>query len=210
MNDTVVGILLAGIVIIGIVVFMFSSDTSVTDTKNQAAETSVTNQVVDDAAGLDSSVDTQMMVGGEIMQPTSDIVSNVASASNLTTAAAAIKAAGLTETLQGPGPFTVFVPSNSAFERLPAGMVDMLIDNNNNEQLTNVLTYHVVMGEYTAADFTDNQELITVQGEVITVGKSTAGSLSINGSAQIETADVISSNGVFFVIDSVLMPEEVN
>lgn len=147
-----------------------------------------------------------VMVGGAMMTPNRDIVANAMDADNVTTVVAAVKAAGLVETLQGPGPFTVFAPNNAAFEKLPAGTVDTLLKPENKAQLASILTYHVVAGRYTSADLRDGQTLKTVNGGTITIGKAN-GKITVNGSAMVETADVISSNGVTFVIDSVLMPK---
>lgn len=147
-----------------------------------------------------------VMVGGAMMTPNRDIVANAMDAKNVTTVVAAVKAAGLVETLQGPGPFTVFAPNNAAFEKLPAGTVETLLKPENKAQLAGILTYHVVPGRYTSADLKDGQTLKTVQGDTITIGKVN-GKIVVNGSAMVETADVISSNGVTFVIDSVLMPK---
>ncbi len=148
-----------------------------------------------------------VMVGGALMTPDRDIVANAMNASNVTTVVAAVKAAGLVETLQGAGPFTVFAPDNAAFEKLPAGTVDMLLKPENKAKLVDILTYHVVAGRYTAADLKDGMMLTTVEGKMIKIGKSANGTITINGSAMVETPDVISSNGVTFVIDSVLMPQ---
>lgn len=147
-----------------------------------------------------------VMVGGAMMVKSKDIVDNVASASNVTTVVAAVKAAGLVETLKGTGPFTVFAPNNAAFEKLPKGTVENLLKPENKAMLAKILTYHVVAGRYTSADLTDGQMLKTVQGETIKISKSANGTITINGTAMVETADVISSNGVTFVIDTVLMP----
>lgn len=214
-NNTVIGIIVAAIVVVGIIVYMLSGDVDILDTENQNQldENNVTNQTAaDDEEDVeaDASAPNGTTVGGAVLLPSRDIISNAVLASNISTAVEAIEAAGLVGTLQGPGPFTVFIPNNAAFEKLPSMMVNTLMNSDDTELLTDVLTYHVVMGEYTTADLTNNQELITVQGEIITVSKSAAGSLSINGSAQVETADVISSNGVIFIINSVLVPEDVN
>ncbi|MDQ3076268.1 MAG: fasciclin domain-containing protein [bacterium] len=147
-----------------------------------------------------------VMVGGAAMLPSRDIVDNAVLANNVTTVVAAVKAAGLVETLKSAGPFTVFAPNNSAFEKLPAGTVETLLKPENKKTLTSILTYHVVSGRYTSADLTDGQMLTTVNGQKITI-KKMDGKIWINGSAMVETADVISSNGVTFVIDSVLMPK---
>ncbi len=146
-------------------------------------------------------------VGGAMMVPSKDIVDNASNANNVTTLVAAVKAAGLVETLKGPGPFTVFAPTNQAFDKLPAGTVDTLLMPENKDMLTKVLTYHVVSGRYLAKDLRDGQMLTTVEGQMLRVTKN-GDRVSINGSAMIETADVISSNGITHVIDSVLMPQE--
>src|SRR6202167_419936 len=96
--------------------------------------------------------DKTTMVGGEAMYPTKDIVDNAVNSKDHTTLVAAVKAAGLVDTLKGPGPFTVFAPTNTAFDKLPAGTVDTLLKPENKDQLTKVLTYHVVSGSMTAAD----------------------------------------------------------
>lgn len=146
-------------------------------------------------------------VGGAMMLPSMDIVDNAAKASNVTTLVAAVGAAGLVDTLKGPGPFTVFAPTNGAFEKLPAGTIDTLLMPENKDMLTGILTYHVVAGRYKATDLKDGQMLTTVQGQMLKITKS-GNTISINGSAMIETADVVSSNGITHVIDSVLMPQE--
>jgi uncharacterized surface protein with fasciclin (FAS1) repeats len=152
-------------------------------------------------------VETGVLVGGALMTPNRDIVANALNANNVTTLVAAVKAAGLVATLQGAGPFTVFAPTNNAFAKLPAGTVDTLLKPENLSKLTDILTYHVVAGRYTAADLKEGMTLTTVEGKKITIGKSATGQITVNGSAKVETADVISSNGVTFVIDSVLTPQ---
>lgn len=148
-----------------------------------------------------------VMVGGALMTPNLDIVDNAVHANNVTTVVAAVKAAGLVDTLKSAGPFTVFAPNNAAFEKLPAGTVATLLKPENKKTLVDILTYHVVAGRYTSADLHDGQVLTTVEGKKITINKTADGKIMINGSAMVETADVISSNGVTFVIDSVLMPK---
>ncbi len=148
-----------------------------------------------------------VMVGGALMTPNRDIVANALDASNVTTLVAAVTAAGLVETLQSAGPFTVFAPTNDAFAKLPAGTVETLVKPENKAQLVDILTYHVVAGRYTSADLMDGQVLTTVEGKTLTINKTAEGKLSVNGTAMVETPDVISSNGVTFVIDSVLMPK---
>lgn len=147
-----------------------------------------------------------VMVGGAMMVPNLNIVENAVNADNVTTLVAAVTAAGLVDTLSGPGPFTVFAPTNSAFAKLPAGTVEMLLKPENKDQLIAVLTYHVVAGRLKASDLSDGQKLTTVNGQELTVKKED-GKVWINGSAMVETANVISSNGVTHVIDTVLLPQ---
>lgn len=147
-----------------------------------------------------------VMVGGALMIPSRDIIDNAAMASNVTTVVAAVKAAGLVDTLKSAGPFTVFAPNNAAFTKLPAGTVETLLKPENKAQLVKILAYHVVVGRYTSADLKDGQMLKTVEGQTIKIGKSADGKITVNGTAMVETADVISRNGVTFVIDTVLMP----
>jgi len=148
-----------------------------------------------------------VMVGGAMMLPSMDIVENAMNADNVTTLVAAVDAAGLVDTLKGDGPFTVFAPTNAAFDALPAGTVDTLLMEENLDDLADILTYHVVAGSYTSADLTDGLTLTTVNGAELMFTVED-GVLMINGEAMVETADVISSNGVTHVIDTVLMPEE--
>ena len=148
-----------------------------------------------------------VMVGGALMTPNLDIVDNAVHANNVTTVVAAVKAAGLVDTLKSAGPFTVFAPTNAAFEKLPSGTVDTLLKPENKKTLVDILTYHVGAGRYTSADLHDGQMLTTVEGKKITINKTADGKIMINGSAMVETPDVISSNGVTFVIDTVLMPK---
>lgn len=146
-----------------------------------------------------------VMVGGAMMVRNLDIVDNAVKANNVTTLVAAVKAAGLVETLKSAGPFTVFAPTNDAFAKLPAGTVETLLKPENKATLTKILTYHVVAGRYTSADLKDGMTLKTVEGDTIMISMKD-GKWWVNN-AQIQTADVISSNGVTFVIDSVLMPK---
>ena len=147
-----------------------------------------------------------VMVGGANMVSSKDIVDNAAASSDHTTLVSAVTAAGLVETLKGAGPFTVFAPTNEAFAKLPAGTVDKLLKPEMKADLTKVLTYHVVPGAFRSTDLKDGQKLKTVQGEELTIGYKD-GKWSVNG-ANITIADVISSNGVTYVIDAVLMPKK--
>ncbi|WP_019515798.1 fasciclin domain-containing protein [Sphingomonas sp. Mn802worker] len=159
---------------------------------------------------------TNPRVGGAAMYPTKTIVQNASTASNLTTLVTAVKAAGLVDTLSGPGPFTVFAPTNAAFAKLPADTLDTLTRPENKSQLTNILTYHVVSGTMTAKDIAaaikaggGTATLTTVQGEPLTA-KMTGGRLVLTdakgGTSLVTTKDVMQSNGVVHVIDTVLMP----
>lgn len=124
----------------------------------------------------------------------------------LTTLVAAVKAAGLVDTLNGPGPFTIFAPVNSAFAKLPAGTVDTLLKPENKDKLTSILTYHVVAGKkLSSADLATAGTLTTVNGQKLTVAVS-GKTVTINGATKSVLADVQVANGTVFLIDSVLMP----
>ncbi len=158
-----------------------------------------------------------VMVGGATMYPTKNIVENAVNSKDHTTLVAAVKAAGLVETLAGPGPFTVFAPTNAAFDVLPAGTVDNLLKPENKEQLTTVLTYHAVPGRLSAADLMKMIEagngmamLTTVQGQELTVmanGKTMMVKDANGGTANVTIGDVMQSNGVIHVVDKVLLPK---
>jgi len=156
------------------------------------------------------------MVGGQEMYPTKNIIQNAVNSADHTTLVAAVKAAGLVDTLQGPGPFTVFAPTNEAFAKLPAGTVDTLLKPENKPTLTKVLTYHVVAGRVSAADLmkmikagNGTAELTTVEGGklwAMTQGNQVMLKDEKGGMATVTIADVFQSNGVIHVIDTVLMP----
>ena len=156
------------------------------------------------------------MVGGAPMYATKNIVENAAKSKDHTTLVAAVKAAGLVETLEGKGPFTVFAPTNEAFGKLPAGTVDTLVKPENKEKLTGILTYHVVAGKVTAADLVQQIKagdgkatLKTVNGESLTAaldGSSVVLTDTKGGTSKVTIADVMQSNGVIHVVDTVLMP----
>ena len=135
---------------------------------------------------------------------TSTIVETAVATDALSTLVAAVTAADLAETLSGPGPFTVFAPTNDAFAALPEGTVDTLLEPANRDQLTSVLTFHVVAGKALAADLTDGQTLTTVQGQTLTV-KIDGATVTVNGVPVVQ-ADVEASNGVVHVIGGVLLP----
>lgn len=157
-----------------------------------------------------------VMVGGAAMYPSKDIVDNAVNSKDHTTLVAAVKAAGLVDTLKGPGPFTVFAPTNAAFEKLPAGTVDNLVKPENKAMLTKILTYHVVAGKLDAKTLMDDVKkaggkfmVKTVAGGELTV-MTKDGKVVIhdakNGTSFVTIADVMQSNGVIHVIDTVLMP----
>ena len=198
---TIITIGIIVLVIIGVAVYIRSSGDDMMNptTQNNSMMTQDKKMGAPDEQGI--------MVGGAMMVQSKDIVDNAVNANNVTTLVAAVKAAGLVETLKGAGPFTVFAPTNTAFAKLPAGTVEMLIKPENKATLTKILTYHVVAGRYASADLKDGMTLKSVQGESLTIKKDASGKIWINGTAMVETADVISSNGVTFVIDTVLMPK---
>lgn len=156
------------------------------------------------------------MVGGSAMDAGKTIVTNAAASKDHTTLVAAVKAAGLVDTLSGTGPFTVFAPVNAAFAKLPAGTVDTLLKPENKSQLTAVLTYHVVAGKLSAADLMKRIEtgngsakLTTVQGgslDVMLKGGKVEIRDAKGGIATVTVADVNQSNGVIHVVDAVLIP----
>jgi len=168
-------------------------------------------------AGAASVAQAQVMVGGAPMYATKDIIDNAVNSKDHTTLVAAVKAAGLVETLKGPGPFTVFAPTNSAFSALPAGTVDNLLKPENKATLTTVLTYHVVPGKWDAAaighmimDGKGQATIKTVQGEPLTATMRSGKVVLTDGKggmANITTADVYQSNGVIHVVDKVLIPK---
>ncbi|MDR6292535.1 putative surface protein with fasciclin (FAS1) repeats [Inquilinus ginsengisoli] len=159
-------------------------------------------------------------VGGAPMYPSKTIVENAVNSADHTTLVAAVKAAGLVDTLNSPGPFTVFAPTNAAFDKLPAGTVDTLVMPKNKKLLTSILTYHVVPGRYDSAAL---QGLITQGGgwaklptadgkHMLTVKPAMGGGIEMvdekGGVSMVTIADVTQSNGVIHVVDTVLMPKK--
>ena len=158
-----------------------------------------------------------VMVGGAPMYPTKNIIENAVNSKEHTTLVAAVKAAGLVETLSGTGPFTLFAPTDKAFGKLPAGTVETLVKPENKGTLTTILTYHVVAGKMGAADVVKaikagngKATMKTVQGGTLTAtmkGKNVIITDEKGGSATVTIADVNQSNGVIHVVDTVLMPK---
>ena len=157
-----------------------------------------------------------VMVGGAPMYPTKNIIENAVNSKDHTTLVAAVKAAGLVETLSGPGPFTVFAPTNAAFAKLPAGTVETLVKPENKGTLTTILTYHVVAGKMNAKDIAaaikagkGKAVLTTVQGGKLTasmMGQTLMLTDAKGGMSHVTIGDVNQSNGVIHVVDAVLMP----
>jgi uncharacterized surface protein with fasciclin (FAS1) repeats len=137
-------------------------------------------------------------------QAKKDIVDTAVAAGSFKTLAAALQAAGLVDALKGPGPFTVFAPTDEAFAKLPAGTVETLLKPENKEKLTAVLTYHVVAGKVMAADVTKLSSAKTLQGQSLTI--STKGGVKVDNANVVKT-DIACSNGVIHVIDSVVLPK---
>ncbi|UUL84165.1 fasciclin domain-containing protein [Sphingomonas qomolangmaensis] len=169
------------------------------------------------AAGETSAQETaNPMVGGAAMYANKTIVENAVNSPDHTTLVAAVKAAGLVDTLSGPGPFTVFAPTNAAFAKLPAGTVETLVKPENKATLTSILTYHVVSGAVSAADVAalvaaggGSATVPTVQGGSLTFRQAGSGYTVTDtkgGTANITIADVRQSNGMIHVVDGVLMP----
>ena len=157
------------------------------------------------------------MVGGAPMFPSKSIVENAVNSKDHTTLVSAVQAAGLAQTLSGAGPFTVFAPTNAAFAKLPAGTVESLVKPENKQKLTGILTYHVVPGRLTAADLAKQvrdgngtAKLKTVAGGELTLRDAGGGKLEITdvkgGKSTVTIPDVLQSNGVIHVVDTVLLP----
>ncbi len=163
------------------------------------------------------SASAQVMVGGAAMYATKDIIDNAVNSKDHTTLVAAVQAAGLVDTLKGPGPFTVFAPTNGAFAALPAGTVDTLLKPENKPTLSKILTYHVVAGKLDAAALTKavmagsgKATLKTVSGGTLTAtaqGSTLVVTDESGGTARVTIADVMQSNGVIHVVDKVLLPK---
>ena len=180
---------------------LLTACTSTTSTESTAEATTAASPM---AASAPASAEASMPASAEAATGT---IVDVASANpDFSTLVSALSAAGLVETLQGPGPFTVFAPTNEAFAALPAGVLDKLLLPENKDTLAKILTYHVVPGQVMAADVTDG-DVATVEGQ--TVALSTADGVTVNG-AKVIAADVMATNGVIHVIDAVILPPDVD
>lgn len=199
-----------------------------TNTRTNTTNTSNKNAVVTNTntnAPMNSNTNSNMaskegenpMVGGSPMSKEKDIIDNAVNSKDHTTLVTAVKAAGLVDTLKGAGPFTVFAPTNAAFDKLPKGTVDTLVKPESKAALTKILTYHVVPGKHDSASIARAIEegkgkatFKTVQGEELTAsleGKDVIITDAKGGKSKVTIADVIQSNGVIHVVDTVLMPK---
>lgn len=166
---------------------------------------------------MNMSKDMTVMVGGAAMYPTKNIVENAVNSKDHTTLVAAVKAADLVTTLQGDGPFTVFAPTNAAFDKLPAGTVATLLEPENKMQLQNVLTYHVVAGKYSSMDIVNaikkgngKAMFTSVNGGMLTAmmqGSDVVITDANGGTSMVTIADVNQSNGVIHVVNTVMLPK---
>jgi uncharacterized surface protein with fasciclin (FAS1) repeats len=166
---------------------------------------------------MNMSKDMSVMVGGAAMYPTKNIIENAVNSKDHTTLVAAVKAADLVSTLQGDGPFTVFAPTNAAFDKLPAGTVATLLEPTNKKQLQNVLTYHVVAGKYSSMDIVNaikkgngKAMFTTVNGGMLTAmlkGSNVVITDANGGTSMVTIADVNQSNGVIHVVNTVMLPK---
>ena len=166
--------------------------------------------VVSPDADSGAMMDDNMDDGDTPAMPENDIVTTAINTPSLSTLVAALQAADLVATLQGPGPFTVFAPDNAAFDKLPEGTLATLLDPANKDLLTKILTYHVVAGAFTASDLSDGMVIPTVQGQNLTVNiKNGVVTLTsdTNNVVTVIAANLLQSNGVVHVIDTVLMPQ---
>jgi uncharacterized surface protein with fasciclin (FAS1) repeats len=190
---------------------MSDSRNNMSDSRNSNMSDPRNNNMSDTRNMSDSKT---VMVGGASMYPNKNIIENAVNSKDHTTLVAAVKAAGLVDTLSGKGPFTVFAPTNAAFSKLPAGTVDTLLKPENKTKLTNVLTYHVVSGKLSANDLiaiikAGQTKLTTVEGEDLTIALDNGNVKVIDTQgheANVTIADVFQSNGVIHVVDAVLMP----
>ena len=182
--------LLAPLAIIGLLVSCGGDDSDVASTEAPTIEAPADDSMTSEAPAEEAQ----------------DIVAIASANEDFSTVVAAVAAAGLVETLQGEGPFTVFAPTNEAFAALPAGLVDKLLLPENKEVLVKILTYHVVSGAVMAADVTAG-EVPSVEGQNITV--TTEGGVMVNN-ANVVATDIVASNGVIHVIDAVILPPDVD
>jgi uncharacterized surface protein with fasciclin (FAS1) repeats len=186
-----------------------SSSSTATTAKPAATTTATTTAATMAPATTTAATMSASTMSASTMVPASgDIVAVAAGNTDFSTLVAAVKAAGLVETLQGAGPFTVFAPTNEAFAKLPAGLVDKLLKPENKAVLVKILTYHVLASKVMAADVKPGNAT-TVEGDPIAITVA-SGKVQLNGSTNVVATDVAASNGVIHVIDSVLLPPGVD
>ncbi len=209
LRTTSLGLLSAGLLTVGL---GSCGDNKTAETATATATDTATT--VDSAAILSDSARMAkpegVMVDGVAMTPDKTIVQNAVQASSVTTLVKAVQAAGLDGTLSGPGPYTVFAPTNAAFDKLPKGALDGLLKPESKDKLKGVLTYHVIAGRLLAQDLQDGQQLTTVNGQKLKVTVKDGKVMISNGTdapAAVQIPDVISSNGVTHVIDGVVLPK---
>ncbi len=185
---------------------------------NRILTAAISTSLLFSAASMAAMMSDSVMVGGAAMYPSKNIVENALNSKDHTTLVAAVKAAGLVDTLQGTGPFTVFAPTNAAFAKLPAGTVENLVKPENKAMLTSILTYHVVAGKYDMKQLEKkikegggHAELKTVNGQPLWIMSNGPHNIQLKDGkgniANISTYDVNQKNGVIDVIDTVLMPK---
>lgn len=190
----VIGVIIALVVVIGGALWFMNMNDEDTAENETTTDTSQTEQQAEQPA----------------VQESPDIVALAAGTDSLSTLVSAVQAAELVETLQSEGPFTVFAPNNAAFDALPDGTLDTLLQPDNQDQLAAILTYHVVSGEVMSTDLSDGQEIETVQGETLTVSIRDGMVYLVDatgGESQVVAADVEASNGVVHIVDAVLLFE---
>ncbi|MFN3801143.1 fasciclin domain-containing protein [Belliella pelovolcani] len=170
-----------------------------------AAACSATIFAVSCGGGTTETTETEVVEELVVEEVPTTVVDIAVGSPDHTTLVAAVSAAGLVETLSGDGPFTVFAPTNSAFAALPEGTLESLLEEANKDQLTAILTYHVVAGNVLSSDLSDGQVVTTLQGQELTVSIKD-GKVMINGATAV-AADLVGSNGVVHVIDAVLLPK---
>lgn len=185
---------------------------------NRILTAAISTSLLFSAASMAAMMSDSVMVGGAAMYPSKNIVENALNSKDHTTLVAAVKAAGLVDTLQGTGSFTVFAPTNAAFAKLPAGTVENLVKPENKAMLTSILTYHVVAGKYDMKQLEKkikegggHAELKTVNGQPLWIMSNGPHNIQLKDGkgniANISTYDVNQKNGVIDVIDTVLMPK---
>lgn len=193
------------ILVIGALVILGGGLLFINSSSDEMTETATTEESMTENEMTEESSD-EMADMDEMAAPSNTIVDIAVGTPSVSTLVAAVTAASLVDTLKSEGPFTVFAPVNEAFAALPAGTVDTLLLPENIADLQAILTYHVVPGSVMAGDLVDGMVVETVNGETITINVSATEGVTINGAATVVAADVVASNGVIHLIDSVLLP----